>query len=155
HDVHLLGMRGADLGAEDFFARAGCRGLRIELADSRVGLQVGIVIHCRRTALAANSTTRAIASPAAATTASVARRTRACCCVLRGIGIVAGCAAASSARWRCVLVVDALGVGAAVALELRFDPIDGGAVAVGALAAVAEFGETPDGGFVFRQVEPS
>jgi hypothetical protein len=52
-----------------------------------------------------------------------------------------------------VVVVNALGVGAAVALELRFDPVDGGAVAVGALAAVAELGEAFDGGLVALQFQ--
>ena len=46
-----------------------------------------------------------------------------------------------------------LGVGTAVAFELGFDPIEGGAVAIGALAAVAEFGERFDGGLVGIEVE--
>ena len=49
-----------------------------------------------------------------------------------------------AAGWRGIVgVIEALGVGAAVALELRLDPIDGGAVAIGALTAVAELASGP------------
>jgi hypothetical protein len=36
--------------------------------------------------------------------------------------------------------MNALGIGAAVALQLRFDPVNGGTVPVGALAPVAKLG---------------
>src|SRR5207302_8808702 len=44
-------------------------------------------------------------------------------------------------------------VAAAVAPELRLDPVHGGTVAVRALAAVAEGGESLDGRFVALQVQ--
>jgi hypothetical protein len=53
-----------------------------------------------------------------------------------------------------VLVLDAVGVGAAVTLELRLDPIGGGAIAIGALAAITELRQSFDGRLVFLQVEP-
>ena len=46
-------------------------------------------------------------------------------------------------------------VRAAVALELRLDPVGGRPVAVGALAPVAELRQPLDGGLVFLQVEPA
>ena len=52
-----------------------------------------------------------------------------------------------------VAVVQALGVRAAVALELRLDPVDGRAIAVGALAAVAELGEPLDRRLVALEIE--
>jgi hypothetical protein len=42
---------------------------------------------------------------------------------------------------------------ASIALELRFNPIHGGTIAVGALNAVAELRERFDRGFVFFEVE--
>jgi hypothetical protein len=51
--------------------------------------------------------------------------------------------------------MDALGVGATVGFELRFDEIDGRPVSVGTLPAVAEFRQALDGSLVVRQVEPS
>ena len=53
---------------------------------------------------------------------------------------------------RDVLVLDALGR-TAVALELRLDPVDRGAVAIGALAAIAELREPLDGGLVSLEIE--
>src|SRR5258705_12780903 len=50
--------------------------------------------------------------------------------------------------------LDASDVGAAIAPELGLDPIDRGAVSVGALAPVAELGEALDGRLVLLQVEP-
>ena len=54
---------------------------------------------------------------------------------------------------RVVDISDAFG-GAAIASQLRFDPIDRGAVALGALLAVAELAETPDRGLVALEIEP-
>jgi hypothetical protein len=51
--------------------------------------------------------------------------------------------------------MNAFGVGAAVGLELRFDPINGRAVSVGIFAAVTELGQSLDGRLIVRQVEPS
>jgi hypothetical protein len=53
------------------------------------------------------------------------------------------------------LVMDAFSIGATVGLELRFDPIDGRAVAISTLPAVTEFGQRLDGCLVALQVEPS
>ena len=46
-------------------------------------------------------------------------------------------------------------VGAAVALELRFDPVDGGAVAIGALTAIAELRQALYRGLVLLELEPA
>src|SRR5258705_9975146 len=43
-DVHLLGVRGADLGAVDLFARARRGGLGVERAYTRVGLLERIAV---------------------------------------------------------------------------------------------------------------
>src|SRR4029077_4201872 len=71
------------------------------------------------------------------------------------VGLRSWAATGASARRRgLVLVRDALRVGAAVALELRFDPVDGGAIPIRALAPVAELRETLDRRLVFLQLEP-
>src|SRR6185503_13794677 len=57
-------------------------------------------------------------------------------------------------RGRLVFVFDASDVGAAVAAQLRFDPVHRIAVAVGPLAAVAELSETLDRRLVLLEVEP-
>ena len=49
--------------------------------------------------------------------------------------------------------MQALGVRAPVALQLRLDPVDRRAIAVGALPAVAELGEALDGRFVALEIE--
>src|SRR5205823_869348 len=54
---------------------------------------------------------------------------------------------------RLILVREARHVAAAVAPELRLDPVHGGTVAVRALAAVAEGGESLDGRLVALQVQ--
>jgi len=51
--------------------------------------------------------------------------------------------------------VDPLGIAAAVAFQLLLNPINGRAVPVGALPSIPEFGQASNGGFVFRQVEPT
>ena len=62
-------------------------------------------------------------------------------------------ASACRAGWRRVGVLDPLGRRAAVALELRLDPIHRFAVAFGALAPVAELRETLDRRLVLLEVE--
>src|SRR6185295_2384689 len=51
-------------------------------------------------------------------------------------------------------VRDALRVRAAVALELRLDPIDGVAISLGALAAIAKPREPFDRCLVFLEIQP-
>jgi len=51
--------------------------------------------------------------------------------------------------------MDAFGIGAAVGLELRFDPVDRRAVSVGIFPAVTEFGQRFYCRLVMLQVEPS
>src|SRR5437762_1216688 len=53
-----------------------------------------------------------------------------------------------------VLVLDALRVRATIGLELRFDPVDGGAIAIGTLPAVAELRQPFDRRLVPVEVEP-
>src|SRR5205085_2440063 len=52
-----------------------------------------------------------------------------------------------------VLVLDPLGVRAAVALELRFDPVHCRAVAIGALPAITELGQALDRRLVPVEIE--
>src|SRR5213596_2809986 len=57
-------------------------------------------------------------------------------------------------RWRRLIVVrQARDIGTAVAPELGLDPVHRGAVAVGALAPVAELGEALDRRLVLLEVE--
>jgi len=58
-----------------------------------------------------------------------------------------------SRRRRLIVVLEARHVAAAVAPELRLDPVHGGAVAVGALTPIAEGRESFDGRLVAFQVE--
>jgi hypothetical protein len=51
--------------------------------------------------------------------------------------------------------VNALGVRAAEALQLSFDPVCGVAIALRALAAIAKLGQPLDGGLVFLEFEPA
>src|ERR1041385_3167463 len=53
------------------------------------------------------------------------------------------------------LVMDSLGVGATVALELGLDPIHRGAVSLSALAAIAELREPADRRLVPLEIEPA
>src|SRR5262249_40372493 len=130
--VHLLGVGRADLGAIDLFARAGLVGLGVDTAEGGIRLEVGVGVDAGAAAIAllwqhdARSGRRSAWG--------------------RGVAGLAEVAAG-------VLVVDALDVAAAVALELGFDPVGGGAVPVGALAAVAEPGEAEDGVLVVVEVE--
>ena len=131
-DVHLLGMRRADLGAVHFFARAALAGLRIERAQFLIRLtrRVGIDAGCGAQTAQAPPARRRVG---AARDRRPARRGR---------------------LTRKIRVVQANRVGAAVALEPRFDPVDRGAIAIRPLPAVAELRESLDRGFVFLEVEP-
>jgi len=117
-NVHLVRVFAADLGAVDLFAWAGDGGWGVEFAELEVGLLEGVVVD------------------------GVGHEDAA---LVRAAGAYGGidCGARAGAGGgfgRGVGVVDALGVGATVALELGFDPVDGGGVAGGALAAVSELG---------------
>ena len=59
----------------------------------------------------------------------------------------------SACRRRLIVVLDALGIRAAVALELRLDPIDCRSIAIRALTPIAELRQPFDRGLVFFQVE--
>jgi len=138
-DVHFVGARAADFRAIHLFARTGSRRLRVEGAKRGIGLGDGIVIGGRRPRHAAQSRT------ARARTEFPAGDFR-----------TGGRSSALLGLWRryIVGVPDALGVRAAIALELRFDPVDRCPVSVGALLPVAELGQALDGGLVFLQIEP-
>jgi hypothetical protein len=51
--------------------------------------------------------------------------------------------------------VNALRVRTSVALQLRFNPIDRGPIAIRALFPVAEFGQAANRRFIARQVQPA
>ena len=136
-DVHLFRVRGADLRAENFLARPGLVRLHVRLPDRLVWLGVGIHVD-------------AGARPGAeddAASLAVPRVRR-------------PCATPASLRGRRVdlpprvFILDALGVRAAVALELRLDPVDGGTVARRALAPIAELRQALDRRLVLLEVEP-
>src|SRR5262249_23729625 len=126
------GVGRTDLGAVHLFARAGLVVLRVDAAKRGVGLEVGIEVDAGAAAGAF------LGQHDARSSGRPARR--------RGVAGEAELAAV-------VHVMDSLGVGAAVALELRLDPVDGGAIAVGALATVAESGEAEDSVLVVLEVE--
>src|SRR5207237_970037 len=63
-------------------------------------------------------------------------------------------ATAPTAFRRLIVVVDPLRVRAARALELRLDPVDGRAVAIGPLTPIAELRQSVDRGLVLVQIEP-
>src|SRR5437667_102944 len=58
-------------------------------------------------------------------------------------------------RRRHILIGDPLDGCAAVAFQLRLDPVDGVAIALGALPAIAELRQSLDRRFVLVQVEPT
>src|SRR5262245_15680587 len=53
-----------------------------------------------------------------------------------------------------VLILEALRICAAVTLQLRFNPIDRGSIAVRALPAVTKLSQSLDSGFVSFQIQP-
>src|SRR5262249_20038669 len=120
--------------------------LGVELAEFRIGL---------RRRVAADGLARL--RPADAAAALPLRR------VGRASACAAGAAAATSRLGAAFAafatsarregVGDPLG-GAAVALELRLDPVERGAVARGPLAPIAELRQALDGGLVLLEIEP-
>src|SRR4029079_11468178 len=64
-------------------------------------------------------------------------------------------AATSASGARRVRICDALGVRAAVTLELCLDPVERLAIALGPLAAIAELRQALDRGLVFFEIEPA
>src|SRR5262249_32221019 len=90
---------------------------------------------------------RAVARRAAA----IRRGDRATTAAATATGASTACV--RSRRSRGILVRDALHVLAAIALELRFDPIDGVAIALRPLAPIAKLREPRDRRFVLLQVE--
>jgi hypothetical protein len=117
----------ADLRIEHHLARSGRRRLRIERAQCFVRLlrRIGVDA-CRRPNPSGNAAARHSAPRAAAASARIRRR--------------------------IVGVSDALGR-TAVALELRFDPIDRRTIAIAALPPIAELSEALDGRLVFLEIE--
>ena len=131
-DVHLIRMDSADLGAINLFAWPRCARLRVERPQRLVGQTHRVGIDA---CWAAN----------AAVTATARSRVR------------AGCSRRSArARPICrrVAIAQALDVRAPVALELRFNPIDGGAIAIGALSTITKARECFDGDLIAREIEP-
>ena len=132
-------------------------GCELSSRSLAIGLGVGIVVDARAPAIAedgAAALTRT-AAPAAALSAGCGR-------ALASPGAPAGAGPRRlSARRRhraapgrrLVVVLDAFRVRAAVALELRLDPVDGGAVAIGSLTAIAELRQALDRGLVLFQIE--
>ena len=114
-DVHLVRMRRTDLRAVHLLPLAIGRRLRIERAQRQVLLVERVRVDARADAIASNPST-----------------------ALRRIARRPLPPSSGWPRRRRVLVRDALGVRAAVALELRLDPIDGRAVPVRALASITE-----------------
>ena len=138
-DVHFVGAGRADLGAVDLFALAGRAGLRVERAQARVGLLVDVVIRVGgRGDTAVAGTADAGADFAAGD---------------GDIGPGAATSLGRRGRRHNARVFHTLGVGAAVAFQLRFDPVDSGAIAIGAFEPIAELGEPLDRGFVTIEVE--
>jgi hypothetical protein len=129
-DVHLLGVSGADLGAVHHLARPRRRRLHVERAKLFVRLLHRVRVHAGR---------RLHASGPAAT--------------LRKTGIAATASTGRARRRRVVGVRDPSGR-APVALELRFDPVNRRAIAIRALAPIAELRQAFDRGFVSLQIEP-
>ncbi len=137
-DVHLVGPRRADLGAVHLFASAVGGRLGVERAQLLVRLAHWVVVDAGTGAQAA----RPPATLRGGNRVGIGRPWRRCPC-----GRVAR---------RCREgVLDPLGVGAAVTLELRLDPVHCLAIALGALATIAELREALDGGLVFFEIEPA
>ena len=131
-DVHLAGTRGADLGAVDLFTGPVFGRLAVQRAQPRVGLAHGVVVHAGPHALPARTAAAGGARVWVRRATSPRLRIR---------------------RRRLELVPEAPGR-AAVALELRLDPVDGPAIPLGALAPVAELRQSLDRGLVALEIEP-
>ncbi len=133
-DVHLVRARGADFGAIDQFAPAVGGRFAVEGAQPLVRLPHRVGVDAGTRPLAAR--TSAADGPGIGVGRRPRRRRR-----------------PSRGRRRVELVDQALG-GAAVALELRLDPVDGLAVALGALPPIPELRQALDGGLVAFEVQP-
>ena len=131
----------ADLGAVDLLRARRRRG---RLAVERAQLFVGLL---HRVVVDAGTRARAARPSAALRRSGLAIRIRR---ALRPRARLRG-----RRRRRGVVVVDAFDVGAAVALELRFDPVDRLAIALGALASIAELRQALDGRLVALEIEPA
>ena len=139
-DVHFVGASGADFGAVDLFALAGRAGLCVERAQACVGLLVDVVIRVGGRGDTAVARTADAGADFAAGDGDI------------GPGAVDRLAAVGRRRHNA-RVFHTLGIGAAVAFQLRFDPVDSGAIAVGTFEPIAELGEPLDRGFVAIEVE--
>jgi hypothetical protein len=142
--------------------------LRVQLAQFRIGLSVGIVVHAARTRvsedraaslagpLARDAGLHALACAAAALTATARRVTPTCPATGAALtGIRRALVGVRTAPARLILVFDPLDVRAAVALQLRFDPIDRRTIAIRSLPPIAELREPFNRGLVFFQLEPA
>ena len=140
-DVHLVGVRRADLGAVDFLPLGPASSARVfERAKLGVGLLQRIVVDAGARANAAQCGRRRTPHRRHGRAPAPPRPPARAAC--RSAGAV-------------YIVRDALRVRAAVALELRFDPVDRGAIALGALAAIAELRQSLDRRLVLLEVEPA
>ena len=147
-DVHLVGVGGADLRAVDLLALARHRWRRVEGAQCRVRLRQRVVVDAGARPRAAIDAAPLGAPAPPASGGATARRTGAAPAPPGRLS-----RATSPCRWRFPLVRDALDVGAAVAAELRFDPVHGLAIALGALTTIAELREALDRGLVLGEIE--
>ncbi len=122
-DIHFIGVHGADFRAIDLFTRARLGRLRIQGAQLLIQLQLGIFIDAgvRLDAPVARATHRQIR----------VRRDR--------------WTTGSPRLGGGIRVLEPRDIRAAVALELRLDPVAGRAIAIGSLPSVAEFRQTLDG----------
>ena len=119
-DVHLVGPGGPDLGAVDLLARSRCGRLAIELAQLFIRLRVGIVVD------AGPPRDPAIARAARSGSHFTAGNDR----IRRFLpAALPPPPPPFGRRRRVVLILQPLGR-AAVALELRLDPVDGLAIAL-------------------------
>src|SRR5687767_1426019 len=109
-DIHLVRTGRADLRTVHLLARARSRRLRVQRPEARVGLAERVVVHAGARAVPANATATGGNSATLRGRASSSQR----CAVSRrhrpGLLLLL--------RVRLIVVLDALGVRAAVALEL-------------------------------------
>ena len=155
HNVHLFGVRGADLGAEHVLALARNRGRRVEGTQLFIGLLQGIVVDAF--GLTVTSATRTAGSDSRiCITASASPCRRAPSCSASGTSPPCPATGSASARGRLIVEGNALGVDAAVAFELGFDPVEGLTDCARCPDGDRRIGvESFDGGFVFFEVEAS